>query len=255
VWQALAKALPRRVTGTTCAECNWFVASVKDDQGRTNVFSDLPAGGWGGTPFADGMSVTMDPLGNCMNMPAETAELLFPIAYEAFEMRQDSAGAGQHRGGLGAIFKVRFLSEGELSMETSRTLEGSPGANGGGNSALQRQLKISSTGQREVIGGLDDHGAWRNPLLSAYPFKRNEVFMFESTGGGGWGNPLLRPVGEVLDDVLDEYISIECAAKEYGVVIDPRSLKVDAEATTARRALGGVMVKETQKRSRAPATA
>jgi N-methylhydantoinase B len=188
----------------------------------------------------------MDPLGNCMNMPAETAELLFPIAYESFEMRQDSAGAGLHRGGLGAIFKVRFLSEGELSMETSRTLEGSPGANGGGNSALQRQLKITSAGKKEVIGGLDDKGGWHNPLLSAYPFKRNEVFMFESTGGGGWGDPLLRPI----DDVLDEYISIECAAKEYGVIIDPRTLKVDMEATAARRARGDLIGKETQRRTK-----
>ena len=59
------------------------------------MFSDLPAGGWGGTPFNDGMNVTMDPLGNCMNMPAETAELLFPIEYEAFELRCDSRGTGQ----------------------------------------------------------------------------------------------------------------------------------------------------------------
>jgi N-methylhydantoinase B len=204
VWQALAKALPASVTGTTCAECNWFVASVKDDQGHTNVFSDLPAEGWGGTPFADGMSVTMDPLGNCMNMPAETAELLFPIADEAFEMRQ---------------------------------------------------VKISSTGRQEVIGGLDDKGAWRNPLLSAYPFKRNETFMFESTGGGGWGNPLLRPVDQVLDDVLDEYISVDCAAKEHGVIIDPKTLKVDVKAAAARRAQGDLVGKVTQKRTRALAPA
>jgi N-methylhydantoinase B len=255
VWQALAKALPQTVTGSTCAECNWFVASVKDDKGVTNVFSDLPAGGWGGTPFADGMSVTMDPLGNCMNMPAETAELLFPIAYEAFELRRDSAGAGRFRGGLGAVFKVRFLSEGELSMESARTLEGSPGANGGGSSSLQRQLKISSDGRSSVIGGLDDQGLWKSPLLSNFPFGRQEVFMFESTGGGGWGDPLSRPVAEVLDDVLDDYITVECAAKEYGVVIDAVTMKLDKSATEARRSKGGLVGKETQKRMKATAAA
>src|SRR5690606_8959054 len=70
IWQALAKAIPERVTGSTCADANWFVASCVDDQGRADVFSDLPAGGWGGTPYSDGMNVTMDPLGNCMNMAA-----------------------------------------------------------------------------------------------------------------------------------------------------------------------------------------
>ena len=68
IWQALAKAIPERVTGSTCADANWFVASCVDAQGRADVFSDLPAGGWGGTPYSDGMNVTMDPLGNCMNM-------------------------------------------------------------------------------------------------------------------------------------------------------------------------------------------
>jgi N-methylhydantoinase B/oxoprolinase/acetone carboxylase alpha subunit len=120
IWQALAKAIPERVTASTCSECNWFVSSTIDQAGHSNVFSDLPAGGWGGTPFNDGMNVTMDPLGNCMNMAAETAELFFPIEYEAFELRRDSAGAGKFRGGLGAIFKIRYLCDGELNMETSR---------------------------------------------------------------------------------------------------------------------------------------
>ncbi len=124
IWQALAKAIPQRAVASTFAECNWFVCAVKDPaSGYLSVFSDLPAGGWGGTPYADGMSVTMDPLGNCMNLPAETAELLFPVVYEAFDLRSDSAGAGKHRGGLGARLQIRFLGAAELSMETSRTRE------------------------------------------------------------------------------------------------------------------------------------
>jgi len=237
IWQALAKAIPERVTGSTFAECNWFVAATRDAEGNTDVFSDLPAGGWGGTPYGDGMSVTMDPLGNCMNMPAETAELLFPIEYESFELRQDSAGPGKFRGGLGAIFKVRFLCDAELSMETSRTLEGTPGANGGGRSAVQRSLKLTEDGTRTVIGGVNDEGEWTNPLLAAYPFKYGEQFMFESTGGGGWGAAFERPAEMVLDDVLEEYVSIEAARSQYGVVIDPDAMTVDQEAT--RRARSG----------------
>ncbi|MNP54133.1 hypothetical protein D3C76_1486660 [compost metagenome] len=59
--------------------------------------------------------------------------------------------------------------------------------------------------------------------------------MFESTGGGGWGNPRQRTVTEVLEDVLDEYISIEAAKRDYGVVIDPLTLQVDEAATSALR--------------------
>ncbi|MCS6926033.1 MAG: hydantoinase B/oxoprolinase family protein [Candidatus Binatia bacterium] len=236
MWQALAKAIPQRVTAPTFAECNWFVCAVKDPRGgQLSVFSDLPAGGWGGTPYGDGMSVTMDPLGNCMNLPAETAELLFPVVYEAFELRPDSAGAGKHRGGLGARLQIRFLGEAELSMETARTREGSPGVNGGGRSPVQRLTKIDGSGTRETIGGWTEDGQWKKCLLAAYRFAPGERFLFESTGGGGWGNPLERDVARVLDDVLDEYISIEAAREVYGVVVDPVTLKVDAEATQALR--------------------
>lgn len=235
IWQALAKAIPEEVTGSTGADANWFVASCYSLDGKTDVFSDLPACGWGGTPYADGMSVTMDPLGNCMNMSAETAELFFPIAYEAFELRQDSAGAGKHRGGLGAVFKVRFLGGGELGMETARTLEGSPGVAGGLHSVVQRSTHIFSDGSTKVIGGIDGDGIWHNPLLSGHKFDANETFMFESTGGGGWGKPTLRNLEDVLDDVLDEYISIEAAEKYYGVVIDPETMQINEAATKTLR--------------------
>ncbi|WP_036255159.1 hydantoinase B/oxoprolinase family protein [Mesorhizobium sp. NBIMC_P2-C4] len=236
IWQALAQAIPERVTGSTCSECNWFVSTAVDkDSGRADVFSDLPAGGWGGTPFNDGMSVTMDPLGNCMNMAAETAELFFPIEYEAFELRQDSAGAGKFRGGLGAVFKVRYLCDGELNMETSRTREGSPGVNGGGRSAVQRSTHLYPDGKELVIGGYSPNGAWTSPLLSGHQFSNEEVFKFESTGGGGWGNAKERPAEKVLSDVLDDYISIAAAKETYRVVIDPKTMTVDQAATARLR--------------------
>ena len=233
LWQALAKALPDQVSASTYADCNWFVAAVTAPDGSTNVISDLPAGGWGGTPYNDGMHVTQDPLGNCMNLQAEAAELFYPVTYEQFDLKQDSAGAGRYRGGLGANFKARFLCEGELSMETARTIEGTPGANGGGRSAVQRSIKEHADGAREVLGGWTPEGEWKNPLLTGQFFRYGESFVFESTGGGGWGDPFTRPVGEVLDDVLDEYISVRAAREQYGVAIDPETFEVD-RAETAR---------------------
>ena len=133
------------------------------------------------------------------------------------------------------MFKVRYLSDGELSMESARTLEGSPGVNGGQRSDVQRQIKIHTDGRREVIGGLDEAGNWKSPLLESVPFRYGETFMFESTGGGGWGHPLERDPAAVLDDVLDEYISPTAARQVYGVVIDGASMQVDAGATARLR--------------------
>ena len=220
IWQALAQAIPDAIIAPTFSECNWFVASTADpSDGTLYVFSDLPAGGWGGTPFHDGMHVTMDPLGNCMNLPAESAELLFPVEYEAFELRNDSAGPGRYRSGLGARLQIRWKGRTELSMECSRTREGAPGVNGGGRGAPQRQLKVREDATTEVIGGLAEDGTWRSCLLANHPFKGGEAFLFESGGGGGWGDPLERDPRVVLEDVLDEYVSIESARGQYGVVI------------------------------------
>ena len=182
------------------------------------------------------MNVTMDPLGNCMNMEAETAELMFPVAYEAYDMRQDSAGDGRYRGGVGAHFKVRFLCDGTLSVETARTREGTPGVNGGLRSAPQRLWHLSPDGTKKVVGGVTEEQKWLNPLLRGHKLAYGDTFWFETTGGGGWGNPLDRTEQEVLDDVLDEYISEQKARSVYGVVIDTAAKTVDVAATQALRA-------------------
>ena len=175
----------------TCSECNWFVASATDPEtGEVHVLSDLPAGGWGGTPYNDGMHVTMDPLGNCQNLPAETAELLFPVRYHSYEMVTDSAGPGQHRGGCGVRLEVEFLGRGQIiTMETSRTREGSPGRQRRRPLLAPAPAAPPPDGALETIGGLDDDGTWLPQMLGNVGFKPGESFVFESGGGGGWGDP------------------------------------------------------------------
>ncbi|OIK10866.1 methylhydantoinase [Bacillus sp. MUM 116] len=236
IWMALAQAIPDRAVAPTCSDANWFVAGATDpDTGELHVFTDLPAGGWGGTPTHDGMHVTMDPLGNCQNLPAEIAELLFPIRYNAFEMRTDSAGAGRYRGGVGVHVEIEFLGRGEMIwMECSRTLEGSPGVNGGLHSAQQRQLRRTRDGRLETIGGLADDGTWHPQMLGGVHFQPGDSFVFESTGGGGWGDPLTREPEQVAQDVREEFVSLEQALNVYGVVLTKDS-SVDFQATDEKR--------------------
>jgi N-methylhydantoinase B len=236
IWKALEKAIPDRVIAPTCSECNWFVASATDpDSGDLQVLSDLPAGGWGGTPFNDGMHVTMDPLGNCQNLPAETAELLFPVRYNSYEMIADSAGPGRYRGGCGVRLEVEFLGRGQIiTMETSRTREGSPGVNGGHHASRQRQLRRTTDGALETIGGLDDDGTWYPQMLGNVGFEPGQSFVFESGGGGGWGDPLTRNPERVLEDVRNELVSRERALDTYGVVLTD-ALEIDQQATEERR--------------------
>jgi N-methylhydantoinase B len=233
IWEALAQAIPDRAIAPTSAEINWFVAAVENEAGEQTIYSELPPGGWGGTPHSDGMSATMDPLGNCTNLPIEVGELLFPVEYESIELRPDSGGAGRHRGGLGQRFQVRWLGRAALSMGCSRTIEGTPGVNGGGASPPQRLIRRSGA-EREVIGGMDENGEWHTCVISAVPFEVDQSFLLESTGGGGWGPALERDPELVLSDVLDGYVTREQAGRVYGVVLIGTEVDVAATANLRR---------------------
>ena len=53
--------------------------------------------------------------------------------------------------------------------------------------------------------------------------------------GGGYGNPLERDPALVLEDVLDEFLTIESAQQDYSVEINPVTFEVDETATASLR--------------------
>jgi hypothetical protein len=138
-------------------------------------------------------------------------------------------------GGLGAHLQIPWKGRTDLSQECSRTRAGSPGVNGGAASPPQRQSKVTADGARQVIGGWGEDGEWRSCLLANHPSAAGEAFLFERTGGGGWGDPLKRDPALVLEDVLDEYVSPEAGRDQYGVVVDLEHERVDERATEELR--------------------
>ena len=60
---------------------------------------------------------------------------------------------------------------------------------------------------------------------------KGRLLGIEMMGGGGVGNPYERDPELVLEDVKNEYVSIESARKDYGVVINPTTMKIDNYAT------------------------
>jgi N-methylhydantoinase B len=89
---------------------------------------------------------------------------------------------------------------------------------------------------------LDPEGVYHHfasrPVWKTSP---NTVLRAMTNGGGGWGDPFERDPAKVLHDVRDEYVSIEGAVRDYGVVVvgdptsDPEGLRVDEDATAALR--------------------
>jgi N-methylhydantoinase B len=82
--------------------------------------------------------------------------------------------------------------------------------------------------------------------MEGVPLRRNDLFRHVMPGGGGWGDPLERDPVRVLEDVLDEKLTVAYVRREYGVVIDPERWVIDREATERLRS---EMRRSTQGRS------
>lgn len=242
VWMALNKVVPpEKRIGVTYSECNWWCAAVLDPKtGLPSLMSDLPSGGWGATAEHDGMNACNDPhIVNALLMSGEVAEQAHPVYWQQYEIRTDSAGPGKYRGGAGMIFKFKPLANAEISMESSWTKIGVPGTMGGGRGMIQYVIREEPDGTLHTVMGRDlqedTEERWHRSLQPNMPFPEGTTFVLLTGGGGGYGDPLERDKGKVREDVLDDYVSIEGAKRDYGVIINAETLEVDHEATVELR--------------------
>jgi N-methylhydantoinase B len=152
--------------------------------------------------------------GATRNVPIEVKESRDPLMIERYELRQDSGGSGLHRGGLGMERDYRFLSDGYILGVLERGKFPHWGVKGGKPGARNYGLVTSKQkGQFEIL---------KQPEL---PLKAGDTVTNYTGGGGGWGDPFNRDPKKVLDDVINEYVSLESAKNEYGVLIR----KIDSE--------------------------
>ena len=180
--------------------------------------------GFGAHPGGDGENVIMHPSEpGCRNNPIEVMETKAPIRIEFYGLRQDSGGAGQHRGGLGARRGVRYLAD-ATALNMVKKSKTSPWGMAGGHAGANGYAIYWPDTEKEKVTGTN-----YQPVDSG-----DQVFNL-SGGGGGWGNPFLREPARILEDVRNEYVSVESAQNVYGVVIDPATMTIDTAATEQLR--------------------
>ena len=75
-----------------------------------------------------------------------------------------------------------------------------------------------------------------NAKVFTLPLRSGDAVLLRGGGGGGFGDPLERPVEAVREDVYQGYVSLAAARALYGVVIDAEGCIVDRAATDALRA-------------------
>lgn len=198
------------------------------------MWYDWMVGGWGGRNGKDGANCTSPLFGVGLAVqPFEGQERLTPVVTSRHEIVTDSGGPGRYRGGCG-VEKGGVLTEGKKAVMSY---------------CCDRARNIAWG----VAGGLPStpHGVWLNKgkenelylgaVFSNVPIQQGDTFTRPSAGGGGYGDPLERPADEVLEDVIDGYVSVDRAAVDYGVTVleidaDIDSYEVDVEATKKLRA-------------------
>jgi N-methylhydantoinase B len=167
--------------------------------------------------------------GNLWKATAEINESLYPHIQWSRDYRTDSGGPGQWRGGCGSHYVKEVRCAAAVYTYVVGQKYPMPGIAGGGPGAPNRLTLRDGSASAVVV----THTAEWEPLAAG------DKINFDYGGGGGWGDPLERSVAAVLDDVLDEYVSVGGARRDYGVVLvgslEDLTLSVDEAATEALR--------------------
>ncbi|WP_146347406.1 hydantoinase B/oxoprolinase family protein [Phaeobacter marinintestinus] len=224
VYDALDKLLPGVVPaeGAGCL-CNFQVslrprtdAPAPSDAVRAEVLT-FNSGGSGARPTLDGMSATAFPSG-VMTMPVEATEQVGPVIIWRKELRPDSGGAGQYRGGLGQFMEVGAREGHEFDIQAmfDRVDHPALGRRGGQPGAATIIARDDGTPMQGKGKQFVPHGT---RVCMAFP------------GGAGYGAPADRDMDLVKRDLALGYITPDTAKQHYGL----NQVDIDAVLTRAKQ--------------------
>ena len=211
---AVFNAFDQIVGGLVPAEgagclCNFQVslrprtdALAPADAVRSEVLT-FNSGGSGARPNFDGLNATAFPSG-VMTMPVEATEHAGPVIIWRKELRPDSGGIGQQRGGLGQYMEVGAREGHEFDMQAmfDRVEHPANGRRGGGSGAPTTIVQDDGTPMRGKGKQFVAHG---RRVVMAFP------------GGAGYGLAADRPKASVMRDLARGYISAETAKRDYAL--------------------------------------
>ena len=231
-----SQVIPERAMAC-CFNLEYLLVGGRDgriDDRPFFMWYDWMAGGWGGRQGRDGQNCTSPVFGVGLAVqPLEGQERLTPVLTADHQIIPDSGGPGKHRGGVG-VRKGGTLTKVEgavMSYCCDRARSVTWGINGG----------LPSVPHGVWLNRGSDDERFLGANFSGVAVEEGDEFERPSAGGGGLGDPLERDVDEVLEDVIDGYVTVARAATDYGVVVeevdaDLAEYRVDADATEKLRA-------------------
>lgn len=205
---ALAEADPDRATAAPFGTINALsLAGHRPDGSRWVMFSFF-GGGLGGNPETDGLSHANNPISTATIPPVEILEAAYPVVFTQWALRPDSAGAGAHRGGLGATYEIETLTDADVFLLGERGKVAPFGVKGGKPAALNR------------FAWQTPHGWASPPMVSKVTdvrIRAGERVRLETPGGGGFGHPAERSRDALKRDLRLGYVTPDAAARDYAL--------------------------------------
>ncbi len=208
VFGAMAQAVPEITPAAPYGTTGVTTVSGRREDGRYYVGVFPYPGGYGGSAMSDGLVNGTLPSSLAGFMSVEMSEHRYPIRFDHLGIREDSGGAGKHRGGCGTRFGFTALEPCVVSVLGDR-VDHSPFGVAGGGDAKANAVQFTLDGE-----------SWVPPMRSKaekVPMKTGDQVSLQSPGGGGFGSPKERPIEAVQADLNAGLISVETAKREYGV--------------------------------------
>jgi len=242
--RCFAQAVPERAIGGCFGTCHNFTAGSRHpEEGDYSIIYVYHEGGWGGRVSGDGLTAEINPVGNDKNQPVEIFESHFPWLYEEYSLNEDSAGAGQTRGGLGIRQRMRLLSEEGVINLISERFELPPTGALGGTSPRPspcghyNDFRLKRPTDEDFVHVTEAFGTVSPSKFARKVIPKGTIVENVTIGGGGYGDPFTRDPEAVRDDVRDGYVSRQAAKELYGVVVSG-SGEIDMRGTDALRRKG-----------------
>ncbi len=225
--RALAPVMPDKITAGNSAHLHFLSYSgFLEEEGEYWVYLEVDEGSYGGRPGRDGLDSIDCLIANTRNNPIEELEWRFPMRTERYELRDDACAAGKWRGGIGMVRVNRFLVDTIVTCEGERCETDPPWGIFGGHDGIN-----ASTVVRFPDGRVE---SWPSKFTGK-TLPAGAAIEITVPNSGGYGDPLERDPELVRSDVLDGFTTVELAERDYGVVIDPETLSLNADATSRLR--------------------
>ena len=233
IFGALAPIFPNAIVTAGNGACTTTILSGEGAIGTDSVFifHEVIAGGGGASRNYDGLSGVQVNMTNTSNMPIEATEMEFTkILARKYELKADTGGAGEMRGGLGIERELEILQDNVLYTGLGDRHKFHPWGLEGG--------QPGGTGAFYRVAAEDGSVTRMGHKTTSLPLKKGDVIRVITPGAGGYGDPRKRPAEKVLKDVIEGKVSVEAARDQYGVVISRQGVEfqVDEAATAAARA-------------------